>query len=324
MGNIPSLDEIIKDANKIGITGHIRPDGDCVGSCMGLYLYITENYPEKEVYVYMEEPKGKFDYIQKLGEARQEINENDFDLFISIDLSDINRMAVVREVFENTENTYCIDHHISNTGFAKENYVVPDASSACEVLYDMLDENKISKSVAEAIYTGMVHDSGVFKYESTSEHTMNIAGKLMSKGIDFPTIIDEGFYEKSYVQNQILGRALLESILLLEKKCIFSKITYQEMQFYGVTQKEMGGVVEQLRLTNGVECAIFMYEIEPLDWKVSLRSKKVLDCNKVAGFFGGGGHIRAAGCNLKGTVHDVVNNLLVHIEEQFIEKGVIK
>ena len=267
--------------------------------------------------------RGKFDYIKAMDKVEETVCDTDFDLFIAIDLSDMERMAVAGEEFAKAKKTLCIDHHISNTKFGMINHVIPTASSSCEVLYDMLDEEKISKEAAEAIYTGIVHDSGVFKYESTSEHTMNIAGKLMSKGINFPSIIDEGFYEKSYVQNQILGRALLESILLLNGKCIYSAVGESEMKFYGVTQKEMGGIVEQLRLTAGVDVAIFMYEIAHMEYKVSLRSKKYVDCNVVAGYFGGGGHVRAAGCILKGTKHDVVNNLLKHVEHQLIEKGVL-
>lgn len=323
MSNL-KIDDYLKNTKKLGIVGHVRPDGDCVGSCMGLYLYVKENYPEIDAHVYMEEPKGKFDYIDRLDEVEYTISDTEFDLFISVDLSDMDRMPIASEEFLKAKKTLCIDHHISNTGFAMENHVMPKASSACEVLYDVMDEEKISKSVATALYTGIIHDSGVFKYESTSEHTMVIAGKLMSRGVEFPTIIDEGFYEKSYVQNQILGRALLESILLLDGKCIFSEITAAEMTFYGVTASEMGGIVEQLRLTSGVDVAIFMYETAPLEYKVSLRSKKYVDCNAVAGYFGGGGHIRAAGCTMKGTVHDVVNNLLKHIEAQLKQQGVIE
>ncbi|MFQ9933919.1 MAG: DHH family phosphoesterase [Lachnospiraceae bacterium] len=317
------IDDFLKDVKKLGIAGHVRPDGDCIGSCMGLYLYIKENYPHIESHVYMEKIMGKFDYIKDIDKVENEISDTGFDLFISIDLSDRERMAVAGEEFAKTEKTLCIDHHVSNTGFGLYNHVVPDASSSCEVLYDMLDEDKISRDTATALYTGIIHDSGVFKYESTTEHTMNIAGKLMSLGVDFPAIIDEGFYEKTYVQNQILGRALLESILLLDGKCIFSAVNKQEMEFYGVTPSEMGGVVEQLRLTAGVECAIFMYETAHMEYKVSLRSKKYVDCNAVAGYFGGGGHIRAAGCTLRGTVHDVVNNILIHIEKQLKEKGLL-
>lgn len=317
------LADFLVGVKKLGIAGHVRPDGDCVGSCMGLYLYITENYPDIETHVYMEEPKGRFDYIKAMDKVEETVVDTDFDLFIAIDLSNAERIGVAGEEYVKAKKTLCIDHHVSNTKFGMVNHVIPTASSSCEVLYDMLEEEKISEAAATAIYTGIVHDSGVFKYENTSEHTMNIAGKLMSKGVNFPAVIDEGFYEKSYVQNQILGRALLESILLLKGKCIYSAISQSEMKFYGVTQKEMGGIVEQLRLTAGVDVAIFMYEISPMEYKVSLRSKKYVDCNVVAGYFGGGGHVRAAGCILKGTKHDVVNNLLEHIEQQLEEKDVL-
>lgn len=312
------LSEKIQSVNSIAIAGHIRPDGDCVGSCMGLYNYLKENYPEKDIKVYLEDTGNGFAYINRIEEAITEDNEEkQVDLFILLDTSDIARIGVAVKLFENAKDTLCIDHHVSNPGFAKENIIVPDASSASEVLYDLLDEDKISKEVAEAIYTGIIHDSGVFKYSSTSEHTMNVAGKLMSKGIDFQTIIDDGFYAKTYAQNQIMGSALIESIRFFDGKCIFSVVSEREMQFFGVTSKDLTGIVEQMRLTEGVECAIFLYEVEPLTYKVSLRSKKYLDVNKIAGYFGGGGHVRAAGCTCKGTPHDVINNIAERIELEF-------
>lgn len=312
------LSERIESVNSIAIAGHTRPDGDCVGSCMGLYNYLKENYPTKDVAVYLEDTGSGFAYINRIDEAIDiDDEEKQVDLFILLDTSDLSRIGVANKLFENAKSTICIDHHISNPGLAMENIIVSNASSAAEVLFDLLDEDKISKETAEAIYTGIIHDSGVFKYASTSEHTMNIAGKLMSKGIDFQTIIDDGFYAKTYAQNQILGSALLESVRFFDGKCIFSVVTEREMEFFGVTNKDLGGIVEQMRLTEGVECAIFLYEVEPLTYKVSLRSKKYLDVNKVAGYFGGGGHVRAAGCICKGTTHDVINNLAERIELEF-------
>lgn len=307
------------NAKKVGIAGHVRPDGDCVGSCMGLYNYILDNYKAIEAHVYMECPGNKFDYIANIADIEEEVKDEDFDLFIILDVSEKTRIGVAFEAFDKAKNTLCIDHHVSNSGIADENVIVPEASSASEVLYDLLEEEKVSKNTAEALYTGIIHDSGVFKYRSTSEHTMNVAGKLMTKGFNFQTIIDDSFYSKSYVQNQILGRALLESILFLDGKCIFSVLSRQNLEFYGVTPKELGGIVEQLRLTRGVECAIFIYEIEELEYKVSIRSNNFIDCNLVVSYFGGGGHIRAAGCTMKGTAHDVINNLAEKVEEQFLQ-----
>jgi phosphoesterase RecJ-like protein len=92
------------------------------------------------------------------------------------------------------------------------------------------------------------------------------------------------------------------------------------MKFYGVTSKDMDGIVNQLRYTKGVDCAVFMYEVEPMRYKVSLRSNGVIDCSVIATYFGGGGHVRAAGFNLEGTFHDVINNLSVQIEKQYKEQ----
>lgn len=314
--------EKIEAAEKIAIAGHVRPDGDCVGSCMGLYNYIKENYPSKHVNVYMESVGKAFSYIARMDEVKHEYDDEEADLVILLDVSDVERIGVISKLFENTENTICIDHHVSNTGIAKENVIEPKSSAACQVLYKLLDESKISKNVAEALYTGIIHDSGVFKYSSTSAETMNIAGKLMEKGIDFQSIIDEGFYAKSYIQNHILGKALIESILFFDGKCIFTVISQKDMEFYGVSSNDLSGIVEQLRLTDGVECAIFLYETDHLTYKVSLRSKKYLDVNKVAGYFGGGGHVRAAGCVMKGTFHDVINNLAIRIEQEGINANV--
>ena len=305
----------IEAVNSIAIAGHVRPDGDCVGSCMGLYNYIKDNYPDKSVSVYMEDNGNSFSYISRMEEVKHEVHDEDVELVILLDVSDETRIGVALDMFKNCENTICIDHHISNPGLAKENIIESHASSASEVLYKLLDEDKIGKSVAECLYTGIIHDSGVFKYSSTSAETMIIAGKLMSKGIDFQSIIDDGFYAKSYRQNHILGKALLESVLFFDGKCIFSAVSKSDMEFYGVTPSDLGGIVEQLRLTEGVECAIFLYETEHLKYKVSLRSKKYLDVNKVAGYFGGGGHVRAAGCTMEGTVHDVINNIAERIEQ---------
>ena len=162
----------------------------------------------------------------------------------------------------------------------------------------------------------MIHDTGIFQYSNTSPKTLHTAADLISYGFDFPTLIDKTFYEKTYVQNQILGRALLESILFMDGKCVVSYIDQKTMKFYDVTSKDLEGIVSQLRIIKGVECAIFMYETSTLQYKVSLRSCSYVDVSKVAEHFGGGGHKRAAGCTINGTFYDVVNNLSEQIEKQ--------
>lgn len=309
--------DIIKGASTIAIGGHIRPDGDCIGSCMGLYNYLIENFPNIDVDVYLQKIPDRFKFIKNSDKIISETeNDKKYDLFIVLDSSDIDRLGEFQKYFNNADRTFCIDHHISNNHYADEDIVADGASSTCEVLFELMEEDKISKEVAECIYLGMVHDSGVFKYQSTTKRTMEIAGILIEKGIPFTKIIDDTFYTKSYIENQILGRALVESVVFFDGKCIVSAVSKAVQDFYDITSDDMGGIVEQLRITKGVECAIFMYETEPLKYKVSMRSKEIVDVSKIATYFGGGGHIRAAGFNLDGNFHDVVNNISEQIALQ--------
>lgn len=314
------LMEELKGVKRIAIAGHVRPDGDCVGSCMAAAQYIRKIAPDMQVDVYLEEVNPIFRFISGTELVRTEVtDEEPYDVFLSLDASSVDRLGRFLTIFEQAGKTICVDHHVSNSGFAGINHVVGDASSTCEVLYCLLDEELITKETAEALYLGMVHDTGVFQYSNTSEKTMRIAGKLMSKGIPFTKIVDDTFYKKTYVQNQIMGRALLESILLLDGRCIFSAVKKSDMEFYGVIPKDLDGIVNQLRVTEGVETALFLYETDNQEWKVSMRSNEIVDVSVIASYFGGGGHVRAAGCTMAGSIHDVINNLTLHIEKQLQE-----
>ncbi len=310
------LDDVLKGKSSVAVSGHIRPDGDCIGSCLGVYNYIKNNYPSVDVDVYLQSFSDKFNFIRYSDEVKHDKTDKIYDLFIMLDSSSLDRLGEFTDMFNNAKETICIDHHISNEKYAMENIVFPKASSTCEVLYGLMDEDRIDNHIAEALYMGIVHDSGAFKYSNTSAETMNIAGKLMKKGIPFTSIIDNTFYTKTYVQNQILGRALLESVLFFDEKCIFSVVTQREMDFYNISYKDLDGIVEQLRITKGVECAIFMYETGEMEFKVSMRSNEIVDVSAIATYFGGGGHIRAAGFNMKGTLYDVINNISEQLAKQ--------
>lgn len=311
------IGEILEQVGTMAIAGHIRPDGDCIGACMGLYNYIRENHPGITVHVYLEPPGQVFSYIPRIEEAQAACGpETVYDLMVILDCSTFERLGVVSGCFSKAKRTVCIDHHVSNTRYADICQVEGQVSSSCEVLYKLLDREKISLQTATCIYTGIIHDTGVMQYQSTTPETMRIAADLMEKGIDHSKIIDESFYQKTYIQNQVMGRVLAESIMLLDGACIVGVLKKKDLVFYGVEGKDLDGIVGQLRLTKGVEVAVFLYELDTMEYKVSLRSNGKIDVNRVASFFGGGGHVRAAGCEIKGTSHDVINNLTLHIEGQ--------
>ena len=307
-------------AQSIVISGHVRPDGDCVGSCMAAYLYLKKAMPSADIKVCIEKPASVFECIKDFELIDSSFSvEAPVDVMIALDCEK-SRLGEAEEIFKLAKKTINIDHHISNEhGCGNINYVVPSASSTSELIYDVMDKSYMDMDIAKAVYIGIVHDTGVFKYSNTSPKTLRIAAELIEYGFDFPSIIDETFYEKTFVQNQILGRALLESIMFMDGKCIVSYVNQSTLDFYNATPTDLEGIVNQLRIIKGVECAIFMYQVGNLEYKVSLRSCKYVDVSKVASYFGGGGHVRAAGCTMNGTFHDVINNISGQIEKQMKE-----
>ena len=256
-----------------------------------------------------------------MDEVHYEAGEpREYDLFVTCDVSAPDRLAVASDYFASAKKTVCIDHHVSNEAFADVNYIVPDASSTSELVYNLLDYDKMSLETAEALYMGIAHDTGIFRYSCTSPETMEAAAQLMRKGVDTAKITDRTYYEKTCVQNQILGRALLESIMVLDQRCIVSVVRLKEMEFFQAKPSDLEGIVSQMRQTKGVEVAMFLHETAPQTFKVSLRSKERVDVSRIAKYFGGGGHVRAAGVTMKGSVHDVINNLTALIEKQLDEK----
>ena len=313
------ITEEVRNAGSIAVSGHIRPDGDCVGSVMGLYLYLKKELPEAEIDVYLEKPAEIFDCISHIEDIKSEFNNVDtgkiYDVFIVLDCAD-DRLGEVRALYEKARKKINIDHHISNPGCGDVRIVEPERSSTAELLYDLMDPAALDEEIARALYIGIIHDTGVLRYSNTAPHTLQVVSELIKFGFDFSKIIDDTFYEKTYVQTQIMGRAILESVRFMHDKCIVSMVSRRMMDFYQVTPQDLDGIVNQLLAVKGVECAIFMYEIRTLEYKISMRSKGRVDVAGVALRFGGGGHVRAAGCTMNGTYHDNINNLAIGIAEQ--------
>lgn len=306
----------IEAANSIAITGHIRPDGDCVGSCLGLYNYIIDNYNDKKVTVYVQEFSKDFLFLNGAYDVKHQVDNCTYDLCIVLDCGDVDRTGEFIKYYNESPRTVCVDHHISNKGFGDLCYVDNEACSASEAICKLININKLSQCSAECFYLGIVHDTGVFKHSNTTKSAMSMAGELIERGARPHFVIDETFYKKTYIQNQLLGRALLESFLALKGNCIISVLKKNVFDFYNASSMDCDGIVDQLRITAGVDVAIFIYEITDGEYKISLRSNNIVDVSKISCCFGGGGHIRAAGFSMSGNKYDIINNILKHIEQQ--------
>lgn len=311
------LDNKLEGMTTVGISGHVRPDGDCVGSTLAVYNYIKTYYPQIEVELYLETIPNEFYFLKNAKQIHHSFDEDKcFDLFIVLDCGDEGRLGPAAKYYEAAKHTLCIDHHISNRAFAEDNYIVPDASSTCELVFDMIETDKITKEIAECLYMGIAHDTGIFQYSCTSPKTMNTAGILMGKGIDYAKIVADTYYLKTYDQNRILGHTLLKSKLFLDGKAILSYLTKEELQEFHCTSKDLEGIVNQLRVTEGTEVAVFLYECEDGSFKASFRVSGSLNVAEIAQVFGGGGHVKAAGCNIFGTIEEVTERILSEIEKR--------
>ncbi len=311
------LESVLSGANYIAISGHVRPDGDCVGSCLGLYNYIKLNYPEKNVCVYLEEIPRKFLFLKGADKIQNQIRENSvYDLYFSLDCSGGERLGFAQDAYENAKKQCCVDHHISNDSKAQYNYVVPEASSTSELVFNLIGTDNINKDIAECLYLGLAHDTGVFQYSNVSPSTMRAAANLLETGITASKIIEDTYYERTKVQMRVLGKALMESRFFLGDRCLVFGLTLNEMRKMGATKDDLEAIVSQLRTVQGVDVAAFMYELEPAVYKVSLRSGEAVDVSKIAVHFHGGGHKKAAGFTMEGARLDIWEQVIQKIEEQ--------
>ena len=313
------IDDLLKDARTVSIFGHVRPDGDCVGSTLGLYNYICDNYPSIRVQIFLERFAESYRILSRSSEI-ESIYENGTapcDLAFLLDTPSFERIGANGvECIKSARKTCNIDHHISNPlNLCTQNFVDAKASSASELLFSLLDPNKISKDTAECLYLGIVHDTGAFKFSCTTPKTMLVIGQLLEKNIDFTRIINETYYTRTYTQTLVTGYVMQKCKLALGGKVVYSYLTPEDMDRYSVTPVELSNVIDTIREVSGTEVAVFVYPVND-EYKISLRSNYFVDVNKIAGVFGGGGHIRAAGGNSKDTPEATIEKILKLIEEQ--------
>ena len=306
----------IREANSICILGHISPDGDCVGSVLGTFNYICslkgikagnaeaeedrESGKESAVLVqpYLEEVNDKFLYLKGSDiVCTDPKDDRKYELAIVCDCGDEDRLGRFRHFMDHAQKVLMIDHHYTNPGFGDYMFVASNASSACEVLFGMMEEAYVNKDIAECIYTGLIHDTGVFRHNSTSPKTLRAAAKCMEYGINFNAIIEESFFSMTLRQKRVLGWILTHMEARLDGRLIIACIDMKTRKELDAVEMDMDGMIDQMRTTTGALLAAYIYETKDHRGKLSLRSNSdLVDVSRIAANYGGGGHKRAAGC----------------------------
>ena len=317
-----TIDEFLGEAKTVAIFGHVRPDGDCVGSTTAVYNYIRDNFPEIHADLFLENFPESYKILRGATDARTAFTAEcnggkPYDLAFLMDTPSFERVgANGAECIKAAKRTINVDHHISNPlNLCTMNLVEPEASSASEVLYMQLDRAKVSKETASSLYLGIVHDTGAFKYSCTGKRTMLVVGDLIEAGVDFAKIVNETYYTRTYKQTLITGLAMQKCKLALDGKVVYSFITPEEMAQFGVTPVELSTTIDTIREVGGTEVACLLYPVNG-KYKISLRSNYVVDVNAIAKEFGGGGHTRAAGGDTSDTPEVAIEKILKLVEKQ--------
>jgi Exopolyphosphatase-related proteins len=310
------LRQTIELSQSIAISGHISPDGDAIGACSALAMSLTEL--GKDVVVILDEYQENFEIIPTGGLIVKNVDDEYLpDLYIAVDCGDKERLGTKAKLFDETLYTINIDHHKSNTFFAKQNYVDSEASSASEIVFQLIyNYAPITADIAAAIYAGIVFDTGGFRHSSTSPVTMAIVSELMEYDFNFTEIYNSIFHTRSFGEARIMGVALFNLKEVFDGRIVTSIVTDEEIKKCGVTSDELSEVSSYIKGVSGTVASVFMYEKKPGTFKVSMRSDDLVDVSQVAAKFGGGGHMRASGCTIDGEANKILENILLEIEKQ--------
>lgn len=298
---INKLKEIVLNTqSKIGIVCHVMPDGDSIGSSTALKLAIEKLGKQVQLLNHSEPPK-LFHFL-KDADAFSSKNDESYDLLISLDCSDADRLGSMKQCFLNAKQTVNIDHHISNEAFADINIVDVTAAATGEIVFQIIENWNIElldEEIAKSLYTAIVMDTGNFSFSNTTSRTHEVASKLMQFDINVYRLCNQLFRTHSLARTRLLGDILGTLEMHEDNRISVLTVSDEMIQKAGATQEDTEGIIDFGREIDGVEIAIFVKERPDKNVKVSLRSKDYMDVCEIAKQFNGGGHQKAAGCSFE-------------------------
>ncbi|WP_426447019.1 DHH family phosphoesterase [Paenibacillus sp. S-38] len=304
--------EYIREGDEFLVVSHMQPDGDAAGSTFAAawilqalnksYTLINEG-PMPEKYMYMAAGVGAIQAYDRNPPERK------FERVISVDCADFGRIGRVSECLSPQATLLNIDHHATNDLFGSVNLVRPDAAATVEVLYDLVQELGLSMpdGLCTCIYSGLLTDTGGFRYSNTTPKVLGIAADLLGRGVKGHELAERLLETMTYGQVSLLKRSLNTLSFSGDKRIAWLTVTSQDREATGASSDDMDGLVNYARNVEGVEVGMLFKEKEPGVIKVSLRSGGAADVAAIAQTFGGGGHVKAAGCTFRGTMQEAVD-----------------
>ena len=313
---LENFKKFINEADTIAISAHINPDGDALGSALGLRKSL-ELYGKRSDVIKISEVDDYLNFLPQI-DFYKNPSKKEYDLFIIVDCSEFDRIDKAIEICKKSKKVLVIDHHEGGSIKTDLNIIHSDSPASCELVYEIIKRLKlpIDKEIATLLYAGLVTDTGRFLYSNISELTFYTAADLYKIGADFEMIY------KNLYQNKEISKLQFENHLLnkveFKKPYALVGVSQKTCKDFGVQMGDSESVVNILRDLKGIEVACLVKEYGENEFKISLRSKDYLDVSKIARDNGGGGHIRASGFTINTDSMDKALNIMRKILEEAI------
>ncbi len=309
----------ISDYDQFLVISHLSPDGDAIGSTLAM-VGILKALKKKYCVVNPDRLPKKYSILPWSEEilSAEEDHSGPYHYVIALDCADEKRMEPFPSWFADGASILNIDHHPTNTRYGTVNLVCPEAAATAQLVYYLAEvlQVPLEEPLATCLYTGILTDTGGFRYANTNPEVMRMASRLLDVGVN-PSELAEQFLERtSEAHLQLLQKALSRLRREMDGRLAWMFVTQDDFREAGATEADMDGLVQYPLRIEGVEVGLLFREVSSTSCKVSLRSRALVDVSKIAALFGGGGHARAAGCTVEGDLFTVMEQVRDSVQKQ--------
>ena len=309
--------DAIREAKTICVVGHIRPDGDCIGSQLGLTLALRAE-GKKVVCWNQDSLPQKYRFLDPARDVEKPNTGEEFDLVIATDCASFERLGKVGEYITKRKMLINIDHHESNTRYGDVNWISPNEPSTGELIHRLLKTARwpITPQIADLLFTAVSTDTGSFQYPSTRPGTFHVGAELVTRGANLAKICDEVYQSFPLSRARLLKHVYSKFKLTHNDRIAYFWLKKADLSRTGAETNDTEGLIDHIRAIEPVIVACVFEEVEPELTRISLRSKsKDVNVSEICGLFGGGGHVAAAGARIAGRPMSIQRRVVAAIKK---------
>lgn len=304
------------------VVSHIQPDGDAASSTYATG-WILKQLGKSFTMINEGAMPSKFSYLwgsDQVLDFGKEAPERLYQTIISVDCADFSRMGRISTLFDDQAQLLNVDHHPTNDRFGSCHLIKHDAAATVQILYDLAIHMKLVPNLefGDCIYTGLLTDTGGFRYSNTSPKVMQMGATLLSLGVQGSVIAEQVLERVTYSQIVLLQKALSTLSFANDRKLAWLVVSLADLELTGASSDDLDGLVNYPRNVEGVEVGMLFKEKAVGVVKVSLRSSGLVDVAAIAQSLGGGGHVRASGCTIQGTLEEAVAKMVQEVGNELI------